>query len=239
MEQSNEKVGIGAYLSLLFAIIFFSGIMASDFAKKTVFTTPQSQKIASVLDFNTLNGKFGTLLNSTTFSQDNKIVSKREIFTGDGGTGARQGFMFALTLIPTVMFALAMVAVCEYFGALDAMRQILTTVLRPMLGIPGEAGLALIASLQSTDAGAAMTRALFDEGRITEEEKEIFVMFQFSAGGVLSNFLSSGAALLALSSATGETIPVSIGACLAVIFVMKIFGANIFRIYMALLHKKA
>jgi len=239
MSQTNEKVGIGAYLSLLFAIIFFSGIMASDFAKKTVFTTQQSQKVASVLDFNTLNGKFGTLLNSATFSQDNKIESKRENFTGAGGTGARQGFMFALTLIPTVMFALAMVAVCEYFGALDAMRQILTVVLRPMLGITGEAGLALIASLQSTDAGAAMTRALFDEGRITEEEKEIFVMFQFSAGGPLSNFLSSGAALLALSSATGETIPVSIGVCLAVIFVMKIFGANVFRAYLALLHRKA
>lgn len=239
MSQNNEKVGIGAYLSLLFAIIFFSGIMVSDFAKKAVFTTPQSQKIAGVLDFNTLNGKFGTLLNSATLDKDNKSVTKSGNFSGAGGTGARQGFMFALTLIPTVMFALGMVAVVEYFGALDAMRQILTIISRPLLGIPGEAGLALIASLQSTDAGAAMTRALFDEKRMTEKEKETFVMLQFSAGAPLSNFLSSGAALLALSSATGEPIPVSIGACLAVIFVMKIFGTNVFRAYMTVLGKSA
>lgn len=239
MSQNNEKVGIGAYLALLFAVIFFSGIMVSDFAKRTVFTTPQAQKTASVLDFNTLNGKFGTLLNTATLDKDNKTVTKRGNFTGAGGSGARQGFMFALTLIPTVMFALGMVAVVEYFGALDAMRQILTKISRPLLGIPGEAGLALIASLQSTDAGAAMTRALSDEKRMTEKEKETFVMFQFSAGAPLSNFLSSGAALLALSSATGETIPVSIGACLAVIFVMKIFGTNVFRAYMTVARRNA
>lgn len=239
MSRNNERVGIGAYLALLFAVIFFSGIMVSDLAKKTVFTTPQSQKIASVLDFNTLNGKFGTLLNSATLDKDNKTVTKRGNFTGAGGDGARQGFMFALTLIPTVMFALGMVAVVEYFGALEAMRQILTVISRPLLGIPGEAGLALIASLQSTDAGAAMTRALSDEKRMTEREKETFVMFQFSAGAPLSNFLSSGAALLALSSATGETIPVSIGACLAVIFVMKVFGTNVFRAYMSVAGRNA
>ena len=238
MSKNNEKVGIGAYLALLFAVIFFSGIMVSDFAKKTVFTTPQAQKVASVLDFNTLNGKFGTLLTSAALTPDNKISTKTENFTGTAGSGARQGFMFALTLIPTVMFALGMVAIVEYFGALDAMRQILTAVLRPLLGVPGEAGLALIASLQSTDAGAAMTRALFDEKRLTEVEKETFVVFQFSAGGLLSNFLSSGAALLALTSATGETIPASIGLCLAVILVMKVFGANVFRAYMALRHKQ-
>jgi len=62
---------------------------------------------------------------------------------------------FALTLIPTVMFALGMINVLEHYGALDAARKLLTPLLRPLMNIPGNTGLALIASLQSTDAGAA------------------------------------------------------------------------------------
>ena len=68
-----------------------------------------------------------------------------------GRSGAIDGFMFALTLVPTVMFALAMITVFEYYGALRAARRLLTPVLRPLLGLPGSATLALIASLQSTD----------------------------------------------------------------------------------------
>ena len=84
-------------------------------------------------------------------------------FRGKGGSGAIDGFCFALTLIPTIMFSIGMVTVCEHYGALDAARKLLTPILRGLLGIPGSACLALIASLQSSDGGAAMTRQLKDD----------------------------------------------------------------------------
>ena len=43
-------------------------------------------------------------------------------FRGKGGSGAIDGFMFALSLVPTVMFALAMITVFEHYGALKAAR---------------------------------------------------------------------------------------------------------------------
>ncbi|GBU10039.1 nucleoside recognition pore and gate family inner membrane transporter [Gammaproteobacteria bacterium] len=262
----EDKVGIGAYIALFLAVIFFSGITVSDFTKNIAATSvtyfsplpaqdtidesaqiliatnkkniERTHEILSVFDFNTLNGKFGTLISSAVLSEDGKkIETKRSNFTGSDGVGARSGFMFALSLIPTVMFALGMVAVIEHYGALDAMRKILSAVLRPLLGVSGETGLALIASLQSTDAGAGMTRTLADSGHLTEKEKNVFTMFQFSAGAPISNFLSSGVVLLALTNTAGDKIPTSIGMCLLVMFVMKFFGANLFRLYLHLTEK--
>ncbi|WBA80724.1 nucleoside recognition domain-containing protein [Endozoicomonas sp. GU-1] len=72
-------------------------------------------------------------------------------FRGAGGSGAADGFIFALTLVPTCMFALGMVGIFEHFGALEAARKLLTPILRRLMGIPGVSGLTLIASLQNTD----------------------------------------------------------------------------------------
>jgi nucleoside recognition membrane protein YjiH len=94
------------------------------------------------------------------------------------------------------------------------------------MGIPGFAGLALISSLQSTDAGAGMTRALRESNMISEKEKTIFAAFQFSAGGTITNYLSTGSALFAF-----PTVPIITP--LAVMFVMKIFGANLMRLYLS------
>ncbi|MCV5888952.1 YjiH family protein, partial [Escherichia coli] len=77
-------------------------------------------------------------------------------------------------------------------------------LLRPNMGIPGNSGLALIASLQSTDAGAAMTRQLKDEGHLTKRETDVFTMFQFTAGATIVNFFSSGAVLFTLTMADGS-----------------------------------
>ncbi|MFP3443129.1 YjiH family protein, partial [Pantoea sp. SIMBA_133] len=77
----------------------------------------------------------------------------------------------SLGLIPAVMFALGMIIVLEHYGALRAARKLLPPLLRPLMGIPGSPGLAMIGSLQSTDVGASLTRVLADEGQITEKEK--------------------------------------------------------------------
>ena len=78
----DYKVSWKGWLSLIILIISFSGIFAKD---------PGPLR---ALDFQVLTGEFGQ-------------VAKGIIFTGKGGVGAREGFMFALTLFPTLMFALA------------------------------------------------------------------------------------------------------------------------------------
>lgn len=196
------KVPWYGYLALLFAIIFFSGM----FAKEKGWIT--------ALDFNTINGSFGVMKDAA-----------KATFTGQGGAGARDGFLFAIGLIPAVMLALGVVEVVDHLGGLKAGQKLLTPILRPLLGIPGIAGLALVTSLQSTDAGAGMTRMLREQSFITEKEKTVFCAFQFSAGGTVTNYLSTGAALFPFL-----TVPIIVP--LILIFVMKFVGANVMRLYL-------
>ncbi|WP_099608209.1 nucleoside recognition domain-containing protein [Vibrio coralliilyticus] len=215
----QRKVTWGCYVALAFAVIFFSGLM-------------KSGEWYGVLDFTTLNGSFGQVAYNVTETADG-VEAATTSLRGKGGSGARDGFIFALTLIPTVMFALGVINVLEHYGALDAARKLLTPLLRPLMGIPGSSGLALIASLQSTDAGAAMTRQLKDEGRLTKRETDVFTMFQFTAGATIVNFFSSGAVLFTLTLADGSlTVTSSIGLAVAIMFVFKFVGANLFRIYL-------
>ncbi len=244
-----RKAGIGAYVALIFAVIFFSGISVSKpvqnfgtvIAEKLNVEPQKVHDVFSVFDFNTLNGKFGKVLLPEKADKPGEHPGN---FSGDGGVGARQGFMFALTLMPTTLFAMGIIAVLEHYGALEAMRRLLQRILKPLMDIPGDTGLAMIASFQSTDAGAALTRALYDEGKLNAQERDIFAMFQFSAGAPITNFLSSGAALLALTAAAAvaggeaEKVPTTIGACLAVIFIFKVVGANLMRFYLRLVARK-
>ncbi|TMO53502.1 hypothetical protein CWC18_21135, partial [Pseudoalteromonas aurantia] len=73
--------------------------------------------------------------------------------------------------VPTCMFSLGMINVLEHYGALRAARKLLTPLLRPLMGVPGTVGLALIGSLQSTDVGAGMTKGLADSDELTDKEK--------------------------------------------------------------------
>lgn len=222
----DEKVTIGAYISLIFAIVFFSGICAT-------------KQWWGIFDFTTMNGGFGTLVSSVA-DKGGEISTAMANFRGKGGSGAIDGFMFALTLVPTVMFALAMITVFEHYGALRAARQMLTPVLRPLLGLPGSATLALIASLQSTDGGAALTRQLKDANELTEDEVHIFATFQMTADACITNFFSSGAVLFTLTAADGTlAVPVSLGLCLGIMLLGKVFAANLMRIMLIRSAKKA
>ena len=212
----QNQVGIGGYISLIFAIVFFSGLCAS-------------KQWWGIFDFT-----------SGVTETDGAIKTAMTTFRGKGGSGAIDGFMFALTLVPTVMFALAMITIFDHYGALRAARKLLTPVLRPLLGIPGGATLALIASLQSTDGGAALTRQLKDSGELTEREINIFASFQMTADACITNFFSSGAVLFTLVAADGTpAVPVSIGLCLAVMLVGKVFAANLMRIILIRGDRKA
>lgn len=208
----QEKATVGGYIALVFAIVFFSGILP--IIVKGISSVNVSW--LNAFDFGVLQGSFGT------------IGEKAQSFRGSGGSGAKDGFVFALTLVPSVMLALAVVEIVTYFGGLKAAQVLLTPLLRPLMGIPGITGLALISSLQSTDAGASMTRALRDEGEITENERTIFGMFQFTAGATITNFLSSGTAIIVI---VDKFIPPIILISFIVMFGFKVLGANIMRFY--------
>ena len=208
-ETQSVKVPWTGYIALVFAVVFFSGLLASQKGWITAF------------DFNALAGKFGVMKDAA-----------KATFQGQGGFGARDGFMFGFGLLPSVMLALGMVEIVDHLGGLKAAEKLLTPILRPLLEIPGVAGLAMVTSFQRTDAGAGMTRMLRETGCITENEKTVFCAFQFSAGGTVTNYLASGAALFSF-----VTVPIVLP--LVLIFVLKIFGANLVRIYLNRFEKES
>ena len=84
--QTKEKVGIGAYVSLIFACVFFSGVLAGN-------------HWWSVFDFTSLNGGFGKVVASVSQSADG-VTAAFSNFRGKGGSGAVDGFVFASRLFP-------------------------------------------------------------------------------------------------------------------------------------------
>ena len=202
-----SKLNIIPYITLLGIILFFSGVFSG------------FSNWLGAVDFLRLIGKYGTMKATTTN------------FIGVGGSGACQGFIFAFSLIPGIMLALGVVEVASYLGALYAAQKLLSPIMKPFLGISGIAGLALVSSLQSSDAGGAMTRELFEKGYISDNERSIFCSFQFSAGAAVTNYLTTGAALFPFLS-------ISIIIPLTVILFYKIIGMNFMRLYLKLIASK-
>lgn len=203
-EPTRLTVPWYGFVALIFAILFFSGVFNS------------AGGALKALDFSALLGQYGSV------QGPNGTVTT---FTGKAGLGARDGFLFGLSLAPSVMLALGVVEVITHLQGLKAAQKLLTPILRPLLGIPGITGLALISSLQSTDAGAGMTKAMREENQITDKERLIFSQFQFSAGGTITNYLATGSALFA-----SLTVPIILP--LVILFIFKIFGANLMRLYL-------
>ena len=90
--QQEDEVKWYSYVALLFAIVFFSGVLAT------------SKEWYSVFDFTVLNGTFGKIAAAN---------GKALTFRGAGGNGCQDGFAFALSLLPAVIFALGVVNVVE------------------------------------------------------------------------------------------------------------------------------
>lgn len=209
-ESNNDQISWVSYAVFLFAIVFFSGIFAS------------AKDWTQVFDFSVLNGAFGKITGE---------AGKTFTFRGAGGGGARDGFIFSLELMPAVIFALGVISVVDGLGGLKVAQKLMTPLLRPLMGIPGICGLALIANLQSTDAGAGMIKELVQSGDLTDDERTIFATYQISASATVTNYFSSGVALFAF-------IKVPILLPLIVMFIFKIVGANMVRFYIKAMQKK-
>ncbi len=198
VSEIYEKTSLKGYLALIIALIFFSGVFSNNDNWLDAFNVSE------------LIGNYGQISGGN--------------FIGKGGYGAKQGFLFSLSLIPGIMLALGIVEVATHFGALQAAQKMLTPILRPVMGLPGIVGLTLISSMQSSDAGAAMTRQLFENGHITEQERLLCASFQFSAGAAIVNYLTTGMAVFSF-------LTVSIMMPLSVILFYKVVGVNIMRLY--------
>jgi len=206
-QKSEKKYPLLGCITLVLAIICFSGIFSS--AKGGV----------SALDYLVVTGKFGVMKAATA------------TYRGMGGDGVKDGFMMALGLIPSVAFAMGLVNIVEECGGLKVAQRLLTPILRPLLGLPGIASLALISSAQSSDAGAGMTKGLFDQGLITEKERIIFAQFQITGAAFINNFLALGAVIFA-------DILVPIFIPFAMILILKIFAANVTRVVLNRFYKE-
>lgn len=208
---NNEwKVKPGAYIALIFAILFFSGL----------FMNMSDTPWIKAFDFTSLTGKFGTMKDPA-----------KNTFIGAGGVSARAGFLFALSLVPTVMLALGFLEIFTHYGAIKAAHRLLTPFLKPLLGLPGLTGLALITDLQSTDAGAALTKELYDNNQITKKELVIMGAWQYSGAGMINNYFSIGSALFAVATA-----PIIIP--LILMFVLKFVGGMITRLVLNTVYKE-
>ena len=171
------------------------------------------------LDFSNLVGAWG------------KIGESGQNFIGKGGTGAREGMMQALSLIPAIAFAVAIIDVVTQLGAMDAGVKVFTPLLRPLLGIPGECGIAFVSTFTSSDVGSVMTRDLYNEGKISEKERAIFTAYQYAGSAVVLNTINTQAALLPI-------ILFATGPVIVVLFVCKLLGANLVRLILTLQEKK-
>ncbi len=209
-DETALKVTPGAWIALIAVLLVFSGL----------FFKVKDMAWLGAFDFTTLGGAFGTLKSGAGAT-----------FVGSGGFGAKAGFLFALSLVPTVMLALGLLEIFTHYGAIRAAHKLLTPLLKPLLGLPGYTGLALITDLQSTDAGAALSKELYDSKRITRKHVVIMGAWQYSGAGLINNYFAIGSALFA-SLTTPLIVP------LLLMFVLKFVGAGMVRVVLNTVYKK-
>ncbi|SHH50532.1 hypothetical protein SAMN02745245_01483 [Anaerosphaera aminiphila DSM 21120] len=199
-DEKKFKVTWQGWVSLFILILMFSGIFGN------------VDGPLKALDLNNLIGSFGV------------IGGDGVNFMGANGSGARDGFLFGLSIIPTTALSVGLIDVVDHLGGLKAAEKLFTPILRPLLGIPGIAGLAFVSSFTSSDVGAVMTKQLVEDGSMTDDERTIFVAYQYQASAVVLNVISTQAPLLPI-------VVFPIGAIILFLWVCKVVGANIVRIY--------
>lgn len=204
---------IKAYLGLAVLILCFAGIGARLMPPGVVFP----------LDFQLVVGTFGDL----TVSDENQV---REVLLKNG-EGAKAGFIYCIGLIPSVMMACGVLAVLQFWETDIAAQRVFSLPVRILTGLPGNCAVAMFVSLQSSDAGALMTKELHGNGTVTDQERKILAMWQFSSSGTLINVYSSGLALLPI-------IVMPVGNILLVIIASKFLGANLMRLFLCWFEKE-
>ena len=73
---------------------------------------------------------------------------------------------------------------------------------------------------------------LYEDGEITDDERTIFVAYQYAGSACINNTITGGAPLVAIC-------PVALGPCIVIMFVCKLIGANIVRLILRAKRGKA
>ena len=204
---AEEKVTWKGWVALFILIIMFSGVFEN------------AEGPLKALDLSNLIGEFGT-------------IGEGGNFRGTGGSGARDGFLFTLTLIPTTCLAVGLIDLVEHLGGLKAAAILFNPILRPLLGIPGIAGLAFVSSFTSSDIAAFMTKQLVEDGHMTDDERTVFVAYQYAGSAVVLNTNGTQAALLPI-------VLLPVGPLIVILWICKILGANLVRLIIKSINKKA
>ena len=97
--------------------------------------------------------------------------------------------------------------------------------------MPGYTGLALVTDFQSTDGGAALTRALYDEKRVTRKQLITICAWQYAGAGCINNYYSTVSALFPMFLCP-VWIPV------VIIIVLKFVGGALIRTVLSTVYKK-
>jgi len=227
-ESKDKKAEIQGWIALVVLIVLLSGIFQNN------------KTFLKAFDYTNLSGAFGTIsVPNIQINEDGKIKLKDDgtiattnyTFQGKGGTGAREGILVALSLMPLVSFAFGLIQLAQNMGAMKVAERAFRYILKPLYGIPGICGIAYVASFTSSDVGALMTRKMFEDGSITNDERTIFIAYQYPGTAVIGNTISTQAALL-------PCIALSTGPVILVLWLCKTIGANLVRVIIHLDSKK-
>lgn len=166
-EMRTKKLGVGAYIALIFCVILYSGIFKD------------AEGALRGLDFNNWLGKFGT------------IGDTGKNFLGTGGVGARHALLLGMSVVPAVFLSMGLMECFTAYGAIDAAGKLLSFILRPIMGVPGYMAIPMMASLTSSDAGASLNYSFHEQGLITDKERDILCMWLLCAAGLLTNYITA------------------------------------------------
>ena len=108
----------------------------------------------------------------------------------------------------------------------------MTPLLKPLLGLPGLTGLALITDLQSTDAGAGLTKGLYDDGLINRKQLVTMCAWQYAGAGCISNYMTTVVGGLIAWFLVPIWVP------MVVFLVLKFVGAMLVRFVLSTVYKK-
>ena len=205
-KEKQQHISITAWIFLFLLIVILSGVL---------HYAPVPWK---AFDFANLVGNFGKIAGNITF-------------VGKGDSGTDEALLFTLTLIPSVALAVGLLDVVEAKGGMQAAERLFRPILKPLMGIPGAAGISFVMSFTSTDATAVMTKQLYDDGLLNDDERAIYAAYQYAASAVVLNTMSTQAPLLPI-------ITIAVGPIILLEIMLKVMGANIVRLIILLKSKR-
>ena len=200
--EKKEKLGIAAYIWFLILFLFFSGAFRGAPAP------------FNLLDLSTYQGQFGTIVEGAAPG-----------FAGKGGTGLSNLFTTVLTIAPPIMFCMGVIEVVDHYGGLKVARKLLTPILKPLMGVPGEGAVVLISNLQSSDTSLALIKGLRDNGTIDDKQQKILIAYSLPGAALIGMMITYGVLFY-------PYLTTSTGVILIAVILAKFIVANLMRFFL-------